>query len=32
MYINKIAGSFRGYYINTLGLATLPAINYEEIK
>lgn len=32
MYINKIAGSIRGYYRNTLGLATLPAIKQWEIK
>ena len=32
MYMNKIAGSFRGYYRNTLGLATLPAIQQWEIK
>ena len=32
IYINKIAGSQRGYANTTFGLATLPAIQQWEIK
>jgi hypothetical protein len=32
IYINKIAGSRRGYVKTSFGLATLPAIQQWEIK